>query len=78
MKQLYIIVWQEREREPDWLHVVAGDNLTEERARNYVRKYLKEYEDVTDPDFEYFWHTSVTEANGVGTKNKYSVEVSKL
>ena len=75
-KQLYIIVWQERESEPDWLHVVA-DNLTETRAQNYIRKHLEFLEDNPDAKFEYFWHTPVPVAEGVGTINNYSVEVTK-
>lgn len=71
-KTLYIIVWQEREREPDWLHVVA-DNLTETRARKIVQKFLKEEDDNADAEFEYFWHTTVTYAKGVGNKNEYDI-----
>ena len=75
-KQLYIIVWQEREREPDWLHVVA-DNLTETRAQKYTKKHLQYIDDNPDPDFEYFWFCAITEAKGVGTINSYNVEVTK-
>lgn len=74
-KQLYIIVWQEREREPDWLHVVA-DNLTETRAKKYIRKHLEFVEDNPDAEFEFFWYTTVEEAEGVGTKNNYNVGVT--
>lgn len=76
-KQLYIIVWQERDCEPDWLHIVA-DNLTETRAKKYIQKYMLDVDDNPDVDFEYFWYTTITQAEGVGTKNNYKVEVSKL
>lgn len=75
-KRLYIIVWQEREREPDWLHVVA-DNLTETRAQKYIQKHLLYIDDNPDVDFEYFWFEAISGAEGVGTKNNYSVEVRK-
>jgi hypothetical protein len=75
-KKLYAIVWQEMDREPDWLHVVA-DNLTDTRARKFVRTYLKEVDDNADVDFEYFWYTTVDQADGVGNKNVYSVSVEK-
>ena len=71
-KQLYIIVWQERESEPDWLHVVA-DNLTETRAQKYIRKHLEFVEDNPDADFEYFWFEAINEAKAIGTKNNYNV-----
>lgn len=71
-KTLYIVVWQEQDREPDWLHVVAK-NLTEERAKRYIRKHLAFVEDNPDPVFEYFWHTTVEEAEGVGEKNNYNI-----
>ena len=77
MKKLYIIVWQERENEPDWLHVVA-DNLTETRAKRQVNKYLLEEQDNPDPNFEYFWYTPIEKAEGVGEKNSYSVEINRL
>lgn len=77
MKRLYVVVWQEREQEPDWLHVVA-DNLTETRAKKYIQKHLLYIDDNPDVDFEYFWFEAINEAEGVGTKNNYKVEVSKI
>lgn len=74
--ELYTIVWQERDNEPDFMHVVAK-NLTEERARKYVSKYLLDEWDTTNPNYEYFWYTPVQEAVGIGTKNTYSIEVKK-
>lgn len=76
MKRLYIVVWQEREREPDWLHVVA-DNLTETRAKKYIQKHLLYLDDNPDAEFEYFWYEAIDQAEGVGTKNDYHVEVRK-
>lgn len=75
-KRLYVIVWQEREREPDWLHVVA-DNLTETRAQKYVKKHLQHIDDNPDAEFEYFWFEAITEAEGVGTINNYDVIVAR-
>lgn len=75
-KQLYMIVWQEREREPDYLHVVA-DNLTETRAKKYIQKHLLFLDDNPDAEFDYFWHEPISIAEGVGTKNNYNIEVSK-
>lgn len=77
MEQLYIIAWQEREREPDWLHLVAN-NLTEARAQRYIKKYLLEMDDNPDAEFEYFWYEPVQQADGVGNKNKYIVRLDKL
>jgi hypothetical protein len=75
-KSLYLIVWQERDREPDWLHVVA-DNLTETRARKYIAKHLLFVDDNPDAEFEYFWFERIEVAEGVGTKNNYNVIVAQ-
>lgn len=75
-KQLYLIVWQEHDQEPDWLHVVAK-NLTEARAKKYIAKYLEFIDENVDPSYEYFWYTDVPTAEGVGTKDNYNIIVAK-
>jgi len=74
--ELYIIIWQEYGAEPDWLHVVAK-NLTESKADKLVRAHLLKDWDNPSPSFEYFWYTQIKQAEGVGTKNTYSIEVKK-
>jgi hypothetical protein len=73
---LYIIVWQEEEGEPDWCHVVAK-NLTEPRAKKYVKKYLADEWDNPDPTFTYFWHTPISTAEGISSKNRYNIALGK-
>lgn len=73
---LYMIIWQEYQAEPDWLFIVAK-NLTEERAKRYVKKQLLEDWDNAEPRFEYFWYDSVSRAQGIGTKAIYKITLEK-
>ncbi len=77
MEQLYLIVWQEEDGEPDWLHIVAK-NLTEARAQRYVKKHLHEMDDNPDATFLYFWYEPIQQANGIGTKNSYIVRMERM